>query len=41
MSQNMQTNKTDFFQMYTVGFGGRKNKSWTDHLSVEGDFEIK
>jgi hypothetical protein len=34
------TYKTVFFQMYTTGFGGRKNKSWTDRLSVKGDFEI-
>jgi len=32
--------KTVFFQMYIGGFGGRKNKNWTDHLVPRGDFVL-
>jgi hypothetical protein len=33
--------KTDFFQMYIGGFGGRKYKNWTDHLVPKGDFVLQ
>jgi hypothetical protein len=40
VSVGSETDKTVFFQTGVGGFGGRKNISWTDHSSVEGDFEI-